>query len=158
MLITESPDPMPEDFPTEFDTPQDNPGFLLWTITSRWQRHIRQALDPLNLTHAQFVLLASLGWLCTREQHITQTRLADHAHMDPMTTSQVLRTLEQKGWVTRLAHPRDTRARVLQVTAAGTEMIEKSIPLVEAVDRAFFAGLSPEAVALFRKLDQQSSG
>lgn len=148
---------MPEDFPTEFDTPQDNPGFLLWTVTSRWQRQVRQVLDPLNLTHAQFVLLASLGWLCNKEDHITQIRLADHAQMDPMTTSQVLRTLEQKGWITRLPHPRDTRAKVLQVTPEGHAMIEQSIPLVEAVDRAFFADLAPQAVALFKTLDSRSS-
>lgn len=43
--------------------PQDSPGFLLWRSTLRWQRTIIAALRPLELTHVQFVLLASTWWL-----------------------------------------------------------------------------------------------
>src|SRR3954453_8138901 len=41
----------------------DSPGFLLWRVTQRWQRSIVAALRPLDLTHAQFVLLMSTAWL-----------------------------------------------------------------------------------------------
>ena len=43
--------------------PQNSPGFLLWHVTLRWQRDIAAALAPLDLTHVQFVLLASTWWL-----------------------------------------------------------------------------------------------
>lgn len=41
------------------DGPATSPGFLLWHVTLRWQRAITAALRPLDLTHVQFVLLAS---------------------------------------------------------------------------------------------------
>jgi MarR family transcriptional regulator, organic hydroperoxide resistance regulator len=86
---------------TEFNEPNDNPGFLLWRVTNAWQRQIRAALEPLDLTHVQFVLLASLAWLSNQETSIPQVLLAGHANTDVMMTSQVVRTLEAKGYLAR---------------------------------------------------------
>jgi hypothetical protein len=41
--------------------PNDSPGLLLWHATLRWQRGIARALQPLDLTHVQFVLLTCTG-------------------------------------------------------------------------------------------------
>ena len=35
--------------------PHESPGFLLWHATLRWQRGVAAALQPLDLTHVQFV-------------------------------------------------------------------------------------------------------
>ena len=43
--------------------PERSPGFLLWRVTLAWQRRIRAALAHHELTHVQFVVLASLWWL-----------------------------------------------------------------------------------------------
>ena len=67
---------------------------LLWRVTLAWQRRVASALKPLDLTHPQFVLLTVTDWLTGQEGPPTQRRIADHAGTDPMTTSQVLRTLE----------------------------------------------------------------
>jgi len=37
--------------------PAGSPGFLLWHVTLQWQRAITAVLQPLDLTHVQFVLL-----------------------------------------------------------------------------------------------------
>ena len=70
-----SPGP-PADGKTEsaFDTPQQSPGFLLWRVTLSWQRRMRAALAPHDLTHVQFVLLASLWWLQEHSGRPTQVR------------------------------------------------------------------------------------
>ena len=47
----------------QFQRPEDSPGYVLWQLTMAWQRLIKQQLDPLDLTHTQFVLLAALAWL-----------------------------------------------------------------------------------------------
>ena len=80
---------------TEFSSAQDSPGFLLWQVTNRWQAAIRAALKPLGLTHVQFVLLASLAWL-DADGAVTQRALANHAAVDPMMCSQVLRALADR--------------------------------------------------------------
>lgn len=120
--------------------PGESPGFLLWRITNRWQRAIVAELRPAGLTHVQFVLLASVWWLARAAgRPPSQRELADHAGTDPTMTSQVVRALERRGLVTRDRDPRDGRARQLDVTAAGARLARRTIGLVEAADRAFFA-------------------
>ncbi|HYU86192.1 MAG TPA: MarR family winged helix-turn-helix transcriptional regulator [Kribbellaceae bacterium] len=128
---------------TEFADADDSPGLMLWRVTNAWQAAQRAALKPYDLTHVQFVLLASLTWLggAGTGEPVTQRHLAQHAGTDPMMTSQVLRTLEAKGLVTREAHPTDARARALAATSTGVELVNRAIGAVERVDRDFFAAL-----------------
>jgi len=70
------------------------------------------ALRPLGLAHVQFVLLSSAWWLTSvAGETPSQRRLAQHAGTDPMMTSQVLRSLEALGLITRAVDPSDSRAR-----------------------------------------------
>lgn len=123
----------------------DSPGFLLWRVTLAWQRSIAAVLKPLDLTHAQFVLLAGAGWLSAREGPPTQRRLADHSGTEPMMTSQVLRTLERKGLVGRAADGTDTRAKRVTVTEAGARLLEHALYVVERADAHFFAPVPRDA-------------
>ncbi len=136
---------------TEHATPDQSPGFLLWQVTNRWQAAQRATLKPFELTHVQFVLLASLTWL-TVDGHVTQRQLADHAATDSMMTSQVLRNLEQRGLVKRARHPVDKRARALTITPQGRALANHAVVAVEACDNAFFAVLGEETRTLIRAL------
>jgi DNA-binding MarR family transcriptional regulator len=131
--------------------PWSNPGFLLWRVTLRWQRAVAAALRPLDLTHPQFVVLASVWWLGREGEPPSQRQLADHTGMDAMTTSQVARALEAKGLIARAADPHDSRVRRLSATAAGTALAGRAVEAVEAVDRAHFAP-APDRAALVRAL------
>ena len=119
----------------------DSTGFLLWQVTTIWQRAIAAALRPHGITQVQYALLASLLWLSKKENQITQTRLAQHTQLDVMMTSQVLRALEAKGFVRRLPHPKDTRAKLLSLTKNGKALAFKTVPIVEKADAAFFEAL-----------------
>ena len=124
----------------------DSPGLLLWQVTNRWQAAQRAALKPFELTHVQFVLLASLTYLATAGP-VSQRRLADHAATDPMMTSQVVRTLEGRGLVVRDQDPQDARARALRVTAAGAALANRANRAVEDCDQEFFAALGDRTAA-----------
>lgn len=141
---------------SEFHDAEESPGFTLWQVTNLWQKAIRMALDPYELTHPQFVLLFSCKWLNERNDQagITQVQLAQHAQMDVNVTSQVLRTLEKKGYIKRSPHPTDSRANVISVTAPGDEIASKAVQAVEAADRAFFSGLGSDVGRLNRLLRQ----
>ena len=123
--------------------PDDSPGFLLWRTTLRWQRTITTALRPLELTHVQFVLLAAVWWLSSRAATEgplpSQRQVADHAEVDVMMTSQVLRALNTRGLVRRSADPTDARVKRLTVTDAGRRLAEQAVVVVENADAAFFA-------------------
>jgi DNA-binding MarR family transcriptional regulator len=140
---------------TRFQSPRESPGFLLWLVTNAWQRHLRAALDPLDLTHVQFVLLASLAWLSREGDTVTQVRLAHQARTDEMMTSQVVRALERKGLLLRRAYPADHRARGLQVTPKGLQLVNKALGLVERADARFFGSVGeglPRLITMLRAL------
>ncbi|MYS86843.1 MarR family winged helix-turn-helix transcriptional regulator [Embleya scabrispora] len=132
-------------------SPEDSPGFLLWHTTLRWQRAMAATLTPLDLTHPQFVLLASLHWLDTQGAHPNQLALATHAGMDVKTVSQVLRRLEAKGHLTRETDPTDTRAKLLRITEPGSTLAKRAMHDVEAADATFFAEV-PEYASLLSSL------
>lgn len=124
---------------SEFDGPGDSPGFRLWRLTLGWQRRIAVALEPLGLTHVQFVLLACTWWLGEHGGGANQAAVAAQAGTDVKMTSEVLRRLEAKGLLTRAVDARDTRARIVRVTPAGEALARQAITRVEEADAAFFA-------------------
>lgn len=119
--------------------PGESPGFLLWHATLRWQRGLAAALGPLELTHVQFVLLASVWWLAEMQGgRPTQREVADHAGTDRMMTSQVLRGLERRDLLVREQDSLDGRVRRLHVTEAGAALARRAVVVVEAADAELF--------------------
>jgi DNA-binding MarR family transcriptional regulator len=142
--------------PTRFAGPGDSPGFLLWKISNAWQRRQREALLPFELTHAQFVLLATATWHSDSET-LTQARLAELSGVDPMTTSQIARTLESAGLVKRREHPEDPRAKEITTTTAGREKARAALLVVEKTDSAFFGADAPNLIAVLKSLSKRSA-
>lgn len=126
------------------DSVEESTGFLLWQVTNLWQREIRLALEKYDLTHSQFVLLASTLWLTRENQLVTQVILSGHTKIDPMTTSTVLRTLQKKGLLQRLEHPTDTRAKTVALTGAGLQITKLAVKTVEQFDHDFFSRLGAD--------------
>ncbi len=143
---------MAGDLGSRYAEATDSPGLLLWQVTNLWQRRQRATLKEVDLTHVQFVLLASLAWLSHNGEPVTQARVAEHAKTDAVMTSEVLRTLQRKGLVERRPHPDDARAKSLKPTPKGTEVARRAITLVEQTDREFFAPLNGGAEGLVRLL------
>lgn len=123
------------------ERPDQSLGFVFWKTTLLWQKKITETLKPLNITHVQFVLLAGLGWLQNENNEVTQMMLANHAEVDVMMTSKVIRTLESKQLVTRHQHSTDTRAKSLRLTEVGRNLLKKALFLVEEADKEFFKAL-----------------
>ncbi|SKA95749.1 transcriptional regulator, MarR family [Agreia bicolorata] len=139
---------MPGDLDTQYPDAQSSLGLALWRATNAWQKHIRAALAPHDLTHVQYVLLASLTWM-DRTEPVSQRHLAQHAELDVMMTSQVLRTLEAKGYIRREPHPDDRRAIALHPTPRGIELANMATQDVESADTAYFGALTPAQRELF---------
>jgi MarR family transcriptional regulator, organic hydroperoxide resistance regulator len=131
---------------------EDSSGFLLWQVTNLWQREIKKALEQYGLTHSQFVLLASTHWLTIHKQEVTQVVLSSNTKIDPMTTSTVLRTLQQKGFIQRQEHLTDTRAKTVGLTKEGKKIIKKAVVTVEKFDTEFFSLLGNKTIELNKNL------
>ncbi|MES2520729.1 MAG: MarR family transcriptional regulator [Bacteroidota bacterium] len=132
---------MSKEIEFHFKSPNDSPGYLLGQLTMLWQRKLKKVLDPLDLTQTQFVLLAALGWLSKTNNAVTQVDIANQSNADRMMVSKVLRTLEEKGFITRQEHETDTRAKTIRLTTNGDVILQKAIIKVENADLDFFATL-----------------
>ncbi|RZK20765.1 MAG: MarR family transcriptional regulator [Pedobacter sp.] len=141
---------MAKEIEFQFKTPNDSPGYLLGQLTMLWQRKLKKVLDPLDLTQTQFVLLAALGWLSKKSNAVTQIDIANQSNADRMMVSKVLRTLQDKGFVTRQEHETDTRAKTIKLTADGEAVLQKGLIEVENADKDFFASLG-SGLSLFNK-------
>jgi DNA-binding MarR family transcriptional regulator len=109
-------------------------GFDLWRAAMRWQRAIDAALRPLDLTHTQYLVLASAA-RAMREQRdaVSQTSVAEAAELDRVTTSILVRKLEARGLFDRGNDATDTRKWRVILTQRGERMLEKATALVEAM-------------------------
>ncbi len=135
-----------------FEKADDSPGFLLWQVTSLWQRALRKALEKYDITHSQYVLMASIHWLSLHENEVTQVLLSSHTKIDPMTTSTVLRTLQEKKLIERHEHSRDTRAKTVALTDEGKKLVKQAVKTVEKFDAEFFRPLGNETGDFNKKL------
>lgn len=127
-----------------FKKPEDSPGYLLGQLTMLWQRKLKRVLDPLELTHTQFALLCALAWLSRESDKVTQVDIANQSNADTMMVSKVLRTLEEKKFITRQEHPTDTRAKTIKLTEDGEIVLQKAIVSVETADLDFFQKLGTD--------------
>ena len=129
---------MSKEIDFHFKSPNDSPGYLLGQVTMLWQRKQKKVLDPLGLTQTQFVLLAALGWLSKTSNAVTQVDIANQSNADRMMVSKVLRTLQEKGYITRHEHETDTRAKTIRLTNNGEAVLQKAIIAIENADLDFF--------------------
>jgi len=127
-----------------FRSPEESPGYLLGQLEILRQRKLKRVLDPLDLTITQFVMLAAVGWLSRENEAVTQVDIANQSSADRMMVSKVLRTLEEKKFITRQEHPTDTRAKVIKLSPSGELVLQKALASVESSDVAFFNVLDPK--------------
>lgn len=83
----------------------------------------KPVLDPLGLTHPQYLVMLALwdfGPMGARE-------LSSQLHLDPGTLSPLIKRLETAGLLTRERNPQDERAIVISTTAQGAALRERAL-------------------------------
>ena len=82
----------------------------------------RPILEPLNLTHPQYLVMLAL-W----EQSPRSVRsLADALYLEPATLTPLLRRLESVGYVTRARNTANERELKVELTDAGAKLRERA--------------------------------
>ncbi len=125
--------------PFGFERPEDSPGFLLWQTTMLWQRQIKKALEKHDLSHAQFVIMATLMWAEDHNYDPTQIFICRLIKLDKMTVSKSLKKLTSLGYVNRMEHAQDSRAKSIFLSPKGEKMVRILVPIVEGIDEKFFS-------------------
>ncbi len=106
-----------------------------------WRSSIEAILKTCRLTHPQFVILAPTGWLTRNGKLATQAAIGKMAGLDPNTTSQIIKGLEQKELIKR-DKASDERAKNVSLAAKGAEILSRALPAVEKADVEFFNPLT----------------
>jgi haloalkane dehalogenase len=116
---------------------EPTPGYLVWRLAMKWRVAVDRALAPLGLTHAQYVLLASLYGM---KQPPTQRELADHTGLEALYVSKLARSLDADGLIERVRDTKDTRAIRLTLTDRGREI---TAPAIKEVNKLLTRLLAP---------------
>lgn len=122
-----------------------NTGYYLWRTTMRWRAAVDRALNPIKLTHAQYMLLASLYGLSSQGAKPSQRELADFSGLEPIYVSKLTRALQQSGLLTRTEHPDDSRAMQLTLTEHGTKTVRQAISIVHGLQEELTAPIGGTA-------------
>jgi DNA-binding MarR family transcriptional regulator len=120
-------------------------GLSFVKVYNTWHRKIKEQLKTLNLTHPQYIVLASLGYLAQHQQEVNQVDLARQSEIDVMTVSTIVKNLEKQHLIIRQPSLQDTRAKVVTITEKGQIILNQALPLVESIDTNFFGSLGEQA-------------
>jgi DNA-binding MarR family transcriptional regulator len=112
-------------------------------VSSLWANAHDKALKRYHgLSHMQYAVLASIYWLVLHsDKQVTQTILAHHTKINPMTISQMFKVLEAKGYIYRTTHATDVRAKSVNLTPEGKELLDNAFKTIWEVDTKFFKSL-----------------
>ncbi len=127
-------------------------GFHLWHAALKWKSNLAEKLKPFELTPTQFFVLASLKWLSRDGVAPNQRELAEHAGLDPMTASQVVRAMEARKLLKRIEDPSDSRSWKLELTRAGETVAAEATAASRMSEEKFFAGLPGQRSAFLDAL------
>lgn len=115
--------------------PLASPGFWLLQAAQRWKVEFNRAASALDLTHAQFQVLAGTGWLEYLGTAPTQQQVAEQAGTDRMMASKLIAALERRGLMERTAQG---RTKHVQLTEDGRQLTARATAIARDIDRWLF--------------------
>lgn len=89
----------------------------------------RPLLEPMNLTHPQYLVMLAL-W---QEAPLSVTELSRRLELDPGTLSPLLKRLESAGYLTRERDRGDERSLAVRLTPAGTALRDEAERIPPAI-------------------------
>lgn len=104
--------------------------------------------DRFGLTVPQWRLICVLA----EDGGLTQNQLVARTVMDKVTVSRAAQGLQRRHLVDRSDHHADGRSHVLALTQQGAGLYAEIAPLALAYEAALISGLSPEEVAMLKRL------
>lgn len=124
--------------PAEPPFQQDSTGFLANRMARLFTRALAEALQPLDLAVAQFMVLLEL-W---EEDGLTQRHLIQRLDVEQGTMNSTLNRMERDRLIVRRAHPTDGRAQTIHATPRAVALRGRAIEAARSVNATASAALS----------------
>lgn len=123
---------------TSFKT--SSAGYLANHVARLFARGLSEAVRPLGLAPAQFMVLLEL-W---REEGLTQKDLVGRLDVEQATMAATLARMERDGLIERRPDQADARARRIQLTARARALQEPALAAAKSVNARALAGFSDD--------------
>jgi len=123
---------------TSFKT--SSAGYLANHVARLFARELAEAVRPLGLAPAQFMVLLEL-W---REEALTQKDLVGRLDVEQATMAATLARMERDGLIERRPDQADARARRIQLTTRARALQEPALAAAKGVNARALADFSDE--------------
>lgn len=117
----------------------------------KWRAAVDRTVVAFGLTHAQYVLLATLYGLTLAGSRPSQRQLAEAAGLEPVYVSRLASALEHGGLIQRLEGATDTRAVELLLTPRGEETVIRAIAAVRELHQQLLRPLGGPGASAHRQ-------
>ena len=128
---------------------QPGPGLLY--LVKQLELVVRARLDdvlrPVALTPLQYTALTVLE----RRSGLTTAELARNSFVTDQAMADMVVALERRGFIARDGDPRDRRRRVISLTGAGGEILDRVRDDVSALEQRMVSQLNPRDAARLRE-------
>ena len=115
-----------------------NFGFLVRDVSRLSAKHFQRNARELELSLPQCKVLGYLS----RNEGISQARLAELTETDPMTLVRTLDRMQQDGWIERRPDPADRRAHQLFLREAAKPVLQRIWKIADQARNEVLAELS----------------
>jgi len=112
--------------------------FPLYACSKEVVRRYRPLLERLDLTYTQYITMMVM-W---EEKEISMNDLGGRLFLDSGTLTPLLKSLEEKGYVSRSRSKSDERVMVISITEKGMQLRDEALSVPEQM--ASCINLSPE--------------
>lgn len=123
---------------TSFKT--SSAGYLANHVARLFARELAEAVRPLGLAPAQFMVLIEL-W---RDEGLTQKDLVGRLDVEQATMAATLARMERDGLIERRPDQADARSRRIQLTARARALQEPALAAAKSVNARALAGFSDD--------------
>ncbi|MCL1139199.1 MarR family winged helix-turn-helix transcriptional regulator [Shewanella pneumatophori] len=110
-------------------TLSDNVCFALYTAANALMRAYRPLLERYELTYPQYLVMQAL-WL---QDRISLTQVSLSTRLDMGTLTPIVKRLEAKGFLQRLADTTDERKKVIALTDSGKQLKVEALALKQTL-------------------------
>jgi DNA-binding MarR family transcriptional regulator len=124
-------------------------GYLLFRVANALRAEVMASvLDPLGLSFPQYICLRILS----RTPGRSNAELARDTQVSPQAMNMVLRTLQDRGLISRPATVASGRSLPAQLTASGAEILARTDAGVREAERRLLGTLSAEQRREFKRI------
>lgn len=107
-------------------------------------RYVKAKLEPLNLAPEQNLILLLL-W---EKDGLSQNEIAKRLVKDKTNIARMLKSLEKKGFISRVVNKIDGRSFNVYLTKEGKELSELVYPIIEEINRVVCLGITDKELQI----------